>query len=146
LCQQEYNKRWFIISKNEHYDNLISLALDRIVAIESIPIAYGDSLHIDFDAYFDTITGITKMDLPLKKIVVKVQASQVNYIKTKPWHHSFTIIDSDINDFKFFIKVIPNYELESLILSFGEHIEVLQPATLRNRLQSRTKHLSNAYH
>ena len=37
----------------------------------------------------------------------------------------------------FHIKVIPNYELESLILSFGEKIKILSPDSLQKRVKNR---------
>jgi predicted DNA-binding transcriptional regulator YafY len=35
------------------------------------------------------------------------------------------------------IKVYPNIELEQLILSFGENVEVLEPLALRERIKQR---------
>jgi predicted DNA-binding transcriptional regulator YafY len=79
------------------------------------------------------------------KVVIKAQASQVDYIKTKPWHHSFTILNDDIEDFIFAIKVIPNYELETLILSYGEHVEIIEPYFLRSKIRARVKELQDTY-
>ena len=43
------------------------------------------------------------------------------------------------------IDVIPNYELEKLLLSFGETIEVLNPEDLKTNLYQRLKLASNKY-
>jgi predicted DNA-binding transcriptional regulator YafY len=37
----------------------------------------------------------------------------------------------------FSIEVIPNYELEKNILSFGEELEVIEPKSFRDKLQDR---------
>lgn len=43
------------------------------------------------------------------------------------------------------IKIIPNYELEQLILSFGEHVKVIYPENLKIRMSKRIKLASNQY-
>jgi predicted DNA-binding transcriptional regulator YafY len=142
---KQYNNRWFLIGKNDDYESIVSLALDRIIAIQSLSMDCDDTLKIDFEEYFDDVIGITKHDLAIQKIIVKVAPSQVDYIKTKPWHHSFTIINHDPLEFQFSITVIPNYELESLILTFGEHVEVVSPQSLRDQLKSRINSLYHVY-
>ena len=37
----------------------------------------------------------------------------------------------------FSLELIPNYELESRLLGFGETVEVLKPKNLRERLKNR---------
>ena len=49
----------------------------------------------------------------------------------------------DFTDIK--LELIPNYELESLILQHGEKITVLEPATLSNKIQDRIQQLIKKY-
>ena len=44
------------------------------------------------------------------------------------------------------VDVIPNKELESLILSFGNDVEILEPERLRNKIGEILKSISNKYH
>ena len=37
------------------------------------------------------------------------------------------------------IEVIPNFELEQLLLSFGERFEILSPTSLRETISARIK-------
>ena len=73
-----------------------------------------------------------------------VEQKTKGYIETKPLHGSQTQLRKFKDGYKFYIKVIPNYELESLILSFGEKIKILSPDSLqkrvKNRLQKSIKH------
>jgi predicted DNA-binding transcriptional regulator YafY len=43
------------------------------------------------------------------------------------------------------INVIPNYELESLILSFGERVQVLAPEWLAAKISERIKKATLLY-
>jgi predicted DNA-binding transcriptional regulator YafY len=142
---KEFNSRWYVIGKNDDYDSLVNLALDRIVSLDTSTIELDVSQKVNFEEYFDDIIGITKTNEKPIKVIIKVHPSQINYIRTKPWHHSFTVVDKDVNNFHFSIEVIPNYELETLIMSFGESVEVLQPLFLRTKLRKRVQKLQDAY-
>jgi predicted DNA-binding transcriptional regulator YafY len=48
-----------------------------------------------------------------------------------------TAVSDDLLEVK--LKIIINYELESLILSFGENVKVIQPITLRTRIEERLR-------
>ena len=43
------------------------------------------------------------------------------------------------------IKVIPNFELEQVLLSFGESVIVLEPEVLKNRIKERVTAASKNY-
>ena len=43
------------------------------------------------------------------------------------------------------VDVIPNKELESLILSFGNDVEILEPEHLRNKIGNIIKSISDKY-
>ncbi len=43
------------------------------------------------------------------------------------------------------IKVIPNFELEKLILSFGEQVEVVSPQNFKEHVANRLKLASSIY-
>jgi predicted DNA-binding transcriptional regulator YafY len=66
------------------------------------------------------------------------------YIKTKPLHPSQSYqFENDIN--RITIKVIPNYELESLLLSYGENLQVLEPISFVEKMRIRIEKMKNNY-
>lgn len=136
---KQYNNRWFLIGKRGEYDNLTNLALDRIVSFSEHNLTYTDS-EINFEDYFEDSIGVS---IPVHPVVTKIvffaTPDLAPYIVTKPLHGSQKKITNDINGFTFSIEVIPNHELEKLILSFGEGLTVLEPpffkAAIKKRLQ-----------
>ena len=73
---------------------------------------------------------------PGEKETVRLQfsAHRFPYVTTKSLHKSQRIVDADNRIIE--ISVIPNNELEALILSFGKDVEVLSPESFRTRIQN----------
>ena len=143
---KQYNKRWFLISWNADKQRIWVTALDRIEAIErSLSINYIPNT-IDLEDYFDDVLGVTKYkEEVLQKILLKVYKPSIAYILTKPLHHSQrkkTLTD----DYMIIeLQLMRNYELESLILSYGDHIEVLAPEGFRKKITERIKNAQRRY-
>ena len=143
---KQYKNRWFAFGLNEEFGQITNLALDRIVGIEDCKKVYTPNTTIDFSEYFEDVIGVTvDKEANLQKIQLKVSSNLYPYIQTKPLHGSqktkekndaFVVIELDL---------IPNYELESLILSFGEGIKVLSPGTLREKIKNRVQMTLNNY-
>ena len=142
---KQYNNRWFVFGRNKIYNSIQNLSLDRIISIEEFQIEYIENDLVDFEEYFEDIIGVSIENESVQTIVLKVEKSLLPYIQTKPLHESQFIKPFDENYGLVVIKVIPNYELESLILSFGERVEVMEPEALRGTLKGRINKLSAIY-
>lgn len=135
---KQHNNRWFLFGKSGDYENLTNLALDRIKEIETVGTDFIANEAIDFEEYFEDIIGVSKPEgATLTKIKLEANISLAPYIKTKPLHGSQrTVVDND-QGFIFTIEVIPNYELEKMLLSFGEDMKVLAPNEFRQKMKTR---------
>jgi predicted DNA-binding transcriptional regulator YafY len=134
---KQYNNRWFVFGLNEELDEPAwNLSLDRIQRIEEKDARYRES-EMDWDDYFFDIIGVTRMkDCPVEEIRLKFDAATAPYVATKPLHASQKQKPVD-DGLEIRINVIPNYELESLILSFGERVQVLAPEWLATKISDR---------
>ncbi|MEX2347748.1 MAG: WYL domain-containing protein [Balneolaceae bacterium] len=136
---KQYNNRWFAFGLNEELDKPTwNLALDRIVSLEQIQGNY-IATEIDWNEYFFDIIGVTSpIEGKIEKVVLEFTKEQAPYIITKPLHP--TQKHQWMGDkLQVVIEVIPNYELKSLILSFGEKVKVTKPISLQNEIQKRLK-------
>lgn len=143
---KQYNNRWFLFGITENDKNaLTNLPIDRIINIESVQIPYITNTSFNFEEYFDDVIGVSvpRSGEP-EKIVLKFVPKRYPYIVTKPLHPTQTILDKDNCIIQ--IKVFINPELESLILSFGDHVEVLEPASFRDTIRERIKALEKKYY
>ena len=119
-------------------------ALDRIDGFEEIALPYKEA-EVDFSEYFDDVIGVTVPDGDAEDIVIKVNGKRFNYIRTKPLHLSQRIIEEAEGYAIFSINVKVNNELESLILSFGDDMEVIAPASFRERIAEKIQAMNHKY-
>jgi predicted DNA-binding transcriptional regulator YafY len=143
---KQYNSRWFLFGFNGEFETISNLALDRIAEIKDSGKVFIENRSIDFEEYFEDVIGVTvNSNQDPVKVTLQISKNIWPYIQTKPIHGSqkiklkgntFTIITLDL---------IPNYELESIILSYGEGIEVLEPLSLRNRISERLNNIRSNY-
>jgi predicted DNA-binding transcriptional regulator YafY len=137
---KQYNNRWYVFGKNDASQFIMNLALDRITSIEESKNKYLPNKTIDFDEYFEDIIGVTlSNEGKVEKVVIKASSELLPYIKTKPIHGSQKLKEQGLSHTLITLDIIPNYELESLILSFGEEVEVLHPKSLRDKIKKRVE-------
>lgn len=143
---KQYNKRWFLISWNDEKQRIWVTALDRIEGIEALEkVAYIKN-SVNLDDYFDDILGVTKYkDEVIKKIRLKIYKKSLAYVQTKPLHHSQRKIELTEDYMIIELRLMWNYELESLLLSYGEQLEVLSPLDFREKMAARIKHSHALY-
>ena len=139
---KEYRNRWFLFGLNQEDNTILNIALDRIDNIEQIK---GDFIptSINFEKYFNDIVGVTVTPQEKEKIRLKFSKKRFPYIETKAIHPSQRYVDRDNCIIE--ITVIPNKELESIILSYGNDVEVIAPASFRKKIQGILSESCNIY-
>lgn len=137
---KQYNNRWFLIGlNNDEYRSITNVALDRIASIKQAHVSYIENTVIDdFDDYFYDIVGVSfPIDKTIKEVVLKFSEHRFPYIKAKPIHGSHRVINEE--ERLILLKLIPNRELESILLSFGDDVEVVGPKELRESVANKIK-------
>ncbi|MBV8325585.1 WYL domain-containing protein [Chryseobacterium sp.] len=133
---KEFNNRWFLICL--YKGKMYNLALDRMEEIEIDETLQYIDKELDGDDYFKDIVGVTVSEsLEPRNIVFWVDSGNAPYVKTKPLHKSQEIIDEDPEGTLFKIRVQINYELERLLLGFGESLIVHKPRKLRMKMEEK---------
>lgn len=139
---KQYNKRWFMFGWNETEGFLASYAFDRIVGIEDSHNDYIPNAGFDPDDYFDEMIGVSRhMDDESTKVQLWVSPSSWPYIKTKPLHGTQRIVEENEDGVTISIDVILNYELEQLLLGYGESVKVLSPVSFRDKMKQRVERM-----
>ncbi len=143
---KQYNNRWFVFGKSDVNASIMNLALDRVLSIEDSKKKYVPNRDIDFNEYFYDIVGVTlSNEEGIQKVLLQVSNSLLPYIQTKPIHGSQKAKEKGSVYTLITLDVIPNYELESLLLSYGEGIEVIHPIALREKMKKRIHLIYNKY-
>lgn len=133
---KEYRNRWFLLARDDNYNTLCNLALDRIRNIKPSKERFKENNLFDPNTYFNHLIGVT---IPagemVNEIILKVKPSQVPYIKTKPIHSNQEIEDQKDGSMLVTLQLINNYELRAVLLSYRPDIEVVSPVILREQIQ-----------
>lgn len=133
---KEFNNRWFLICF--HKGKMYNLALDRMESIKTDDKAEYIDKNLDGDDYFKDIVGVTVSEtMKPRNIIFFVDSSNAPYVKTKPLHTSQETVSESDEGTVFKICVQLNYELERLLLGFGNCLIVYKPKKLRLRLQEK---------
>jgi predicted DNA-binding transcriptional regulator YafY len=142
---KQFNNRWFVLGLNEKLEiPTWNMALDRIVEIDETNLKYLDT-DINWEDHFYDIIGVTTPDdSKVEEIELVFSKQRAKYIITKPLHGSQKAKILDTGELLIKIKVIPNQELEALLLAFGESVKIINPehlkTTIKNRLSNAIKH------
>ena len=141
---KEFNNRWFLICL--YKQKMYNLALDRIEHIEVDETLQYIDKDLDGDEYFKDIVGVTVSETMMpRNVVFFMDAANAPYVKTKPLHRSQEIMSESQEGTLFKICVQINFELERLLLGFGESLVVHRPRKLRLRMEEKFRKGSNNY-
>ncbi|UII77152.1 WYL domain-containing protein [Flagellimonas sp. HMM57] len=142
---KEFNNRWFLVGKTSEKKPILTLALDRILEIDfDTSISYLDE-NFDGDKYYKDVIGVTVLNNRAERIQFWVDRHNAPYVITKPLHSSQRLIKRTEDGVIFNIFVQINFELERLILGFGDSIEILKPKRLRDRMKQKLEKAASFY-
>lgn len=148
---KEYHNRWHIYGYEHKKEKIYNLALDRIVSITKSEFMYKKAKAKDL-AFLNDIIGFTYLYnhrtdtyAQLETVKIKVESKRANYIKTKPLHHSQQETESTENYTIFEYHLRINNELIAKILEFGKDAEVIEPASLREKIVEHIREMAEGY-
>lgn len=145
---KEFRNRWFVFGSVVKTLTLYNLALDRIISIEPVDEPYKENSRFDTEHFFDDVIGVSKNIGDTSRSVKFVATrEQSQYILTKPVHSSQRVIaiDEKTGEHTFKIKVVPNFELVSVLLSYGAGIKVISPTRLVKQMAEEVQKMANSY-
>ena len=133
---KEYNSRWYIIGRDGFADKVYNYALDRICSNIKLSNRKFIPPHKSFySSYHQNIIGVT---IPDKAVIENIELcfdiNRAPYIQTAPLHETQKEVSRTTSHVVFSYNLIINRELISTILSFGNDVKVLVPASLKNTI------------
>lgn len=144
---RQYNRRWHVFAYSEDKKEIQNYPLDRITRLEHLSKPYIET-DVDFEKYFNDIVGVTNYkSRDAEPVVLKVSNKSINYIRTKPLHRTQTELKELGTENHTFIQLNLkfNTELEMLLLSYGDAIEIIEPSWLRVQFAKIIKKMSDNY-
>jgi predicted DNA-binding transcriptional regulator YafY len=143
---KESNDRWYLVGYSEleeHKKNPIRcFGLDRIYDPVMIAKEFIENREKDLRTLFDNKIGLyTLLDNEVEEpeeIKLWVSDTMANYVKSMPLHKTQVPKEHDGNgEIIITLNIVPTTELMSLIMSYGEHMELIKPRWLRKKMEEK---------
>jgi predicted DNA-binding transcriptional regulator YafY len=139
---KEYRNRWYLVGYTSIKENLLVMALDRIVSILSSKNKFVNENGFIPNEFFKFSFGITQLhNSKPEKVILSFSTKQAPYILTQPLHHSQVQLKSINNDVCIELYVYLTQELKMTILSYGAEVKVIKPKSLRDEIQKTIKEM-----
>jgi len=120
--------------------------IDRIIDVEMSNQMFIPNNQIDWRDYFSDMIGVSKpTDGKIEEVILHFNQLTGMYMENKSIHETQRHKWIDDDAFEVRIKVYLNYELERLILSYGESVKVIQPQQLIEKISLRLAKGSQQY-
>ena len=142
----EDRNRWYLVGWDRQAADIRSFGLDRMENLQLTAKTFSRDIRHTFREQKQQIIGMTIFPKePLTQVVLRFTATEAPYVKASPLHFSQKIVKETKTHVDFALEVKLNYELERDILGYGEEVEVLEPAQLREQIKQRLQKSMNKY-
>jgi len=131
---KEYRNRWYVIGYNPARNGIRSYGLDRIESMRADEKEAFIEKNFDGKNYYQNVIGVSVINEKPVDIHIAFSQKQARYIKTQQMHHSQKEIGTEGDRIIFSFHLVPNFEFYAQILSWGAEVEVLEPASIRNKV------------
>jgi predicted DNA-binding transcriptional regulator YafY len=147
---KQYNDRWFVFGYRPDVGNYYyNVPLDRLLSKPEIIGQHDSCRPTDYLRHFENIIGVTKeANIKEKEILIKIKEINTwGRITTKPLKTQTIVSEFDrTNKFGIIsLRVVPNHELFSRILSWGIHVEILSPKSIRDKFKGILQSMISGY-
>lgn len=143
---KQFMRRWYLCATIEGKELITIFALDRILSVrKNTEVAFRET-DIDFNHYFDDIVGVTHPDNGVvEQIIIEGDSWAEYYLRTLPIHPLQQLESQGEKGCRVTLSLMVNRELEREILSYGEHLKVIAPEHLRERMRQLLAMLQEEY-
>ncbi len=132
---KEFKNRWYLLAKDEN-NKMKSFAIDRISDLVISNIKVDKYADFDVDEHYRYCFGIiSPNDTEVEEIILSFTSFQGKYIKTLPLHETQEILIDTEEELQIKLKLNITHDLIMELLSFGNNMRVIQPQSLRDRIQ-----------
>ena len=167
---RQYNNRWFLFGWNQKAaderrpaSGILNLPLDRIGKVKTVVVPFKEMSLNEIrefkEDYFGDIVGVTRFDNPPIHLVLRFEFNTGNeqqdkdsrrnyfYLKTKPFYPGIHLpSDAFIQEHGYAdvsMDIIPNKELEGILLRYADTAKIIEPADFRDRMLNRIHQIVN---
>lgn len=157
-----FNQRWYVIGRNPYYADKKArceaegkeyrgqvfrvYGLDRIKDVKVTQKTFVMDKDFSIEKYFEGCCGIIpSSEGNVEHIVFKAYWNEPDYLRTLPFHPTQKEICCNEESTTFSVDVKPTYDFYQMLLAKADHIEVLEPASIRDEMKNFAMNMLNNY-
>jgi len=133
----------YCVGKVPPYDNLTTLAVDRILTLQCTDVKFEVDTAFDADRYRQESFGVV-WEEPLD-VTVRFSPDQAPYVRERIWHPTQTILDLPDGRIELTFRSGGMFEIARWILGWGDAAEVMRPHQLRQHVASAVMKAATTY-
>ena len=143
---KEFKNRWYILANDCIDSNIKSFALDRLTNLEITNRPFKFPMTFNIEEHFRYCFGIiSPSDEEPQEIVLSFDPIQGKYIKTLPLHGTQQVLIDNKDELQIKLKLCITHDFLMELLSFGDNMKVLQPASLADEIKEEHKKAFKQY-
>jgi len=128
---KEFKNRWYLLANDLKDHTIKSFALDRLSALNITAKKFQFQADFNVTEYFKHCFGIIRPDnAQPQEVILSFEPFQGKYIKSLPLHESQLIIQDNEDELLIQLTMFVTHDFFMELLSFGENVKVIQPASL----------------
>lgn len=142
---------WYVAGFCHLRTTIQTFAVDRVLDVCATGESFRRPRDFDLDGYFADSLGAFRDPSPTgagaicHDVRLRVDAVAERHFRERPIHSSQAIEPLPDGSFEVRLRVTGMPEIERLVLGWGEHVEVIEPAELRRSLLRRLREAAKAY-
>lgn len=135
LAIKEFRRRWYLVANEQNGRKIKVYGLDRIQLFNVLQARFEPHKNFSIHRHFEHCFGIIKPeDGEPETIELSFTPGQGEYIESLPLHHSQKVIISNDDELRISLKLFITHDLIMELLSYGDTMMVVKPATLAKRI------------
>lgn len=142
---KEFEHRWYLLAKDfepkEGQNFMKTFALDRISDLDIKNKTFKREEYNAAEAFKNSFGIIAPNGEEAQEIILWFDEHQGNYVKSMPLHHSQQILEDNENGLKIKLFLVPTYDFEREILSFGNRVKILEPESFKQKIKTETQQM-----
>jgi len=142
---KEYNSKWYVVGVFTDSDQVRIFGLDRISNIKISDKTFEKTDQDRILKLFDFLIGLVyDMDKPTS-VEISVTPGQAKYFKKSPLHDTQEIVSETEKEVIFSYYLIPNRELQRLILGYSSQVKVIKPEWFVKQMKEQIEEMAVLY-
>ncbi len=142
---KESHHCWYIIAKDRKDNGIKTFGLDRISELQFEKIRFDYPKDFNLNEMFKYSYGVIADKGKPVDIILSFDPDQRMYLGSLQIHESQEVIVNNKNEFRIKLKMHATHDLIKEILSYGELVEVIAPASLKKEVRKQYKNALRYY-